>query len=174
MQQLVPVEAKGGGAKLATRRTAIVDESVRVEAVLGDATVSVGDLASLAVNDVVVLSGELSQPSHLITGDGRRVADFSLGRLGLETSGADHQIVGIPQVIMNRAVMQIVEEKRSMSSVVSRVDLPVLNSAAEKGRPLGERLDLVEHVQVKLTVTLGEAEINVGKLFSLARTTLSP
>ena len=55
-----------------------------------------------------------------------------------------------------------------MSSVVSRVDLPVLNSAAEKGRPLGERLDLVEHVQVKLTVTLGEAEINVGKLFSLA------
>jgi len=41
MQQLVPVEAKGGGAKLATRRTAIVDESVRVEAVLGDATVSV-------------------------------------------------------------------------------------------------------------------------------------
>lgn len=55
-----------------------------------------------------------------------------------------------------------------MSSVVSRVDLPVLNAAAEKGRPLGERLDLVEHVQVKLTVTLGEAEINVGKLFGLA------
>src|SRR4051812_24519952 len=55
-----------------------------------------------------------------------------------------------------------------MSSVVSRVDLPVLNATAEKGRPLGERLDLVEHVKVKLTVTLGEAEINVGKLFSLS------
>lgn len=55
-----------------------------------------------------------------------------------------------------------------MSSVVSRVDLPVLTQGSDKGRPLGERLDLVEHVQVKLTVTLGEAEINVGKLFSLA------
>lgn len=55
-----------------------------------------------------------------------------------------------------------------MSSVVSRVELPVLSCAAEKGRPLGERLDLVEHVEVKLLVTLGEAEINVGKLFSLA------
>ena len=55
-----------------------------------------------------------------------------------------------------------------MSSVVSRVELPVLTASAEKGRPLGERLDLVEHVQVKLLVTLGEAEINVGKLFGLA------
>lgn len=55
-----------------------------------------------------------------------------------------------------------------MSSVVSRVELPVLSTAMDKGRPLGERLELVEHVQVKLTVTLGEAEINVGKLFGLA------
>jgi len=55
-----------------------------------------------------------------------------------------------------------------MSSVVSRVDLPMVSQAADRGRPLGERLDLVEHVQVKLTVTLGEAEINVGKLFALS------
>lgn len=54
-----------------------------------------------------------------------------------------------------------------MSSVVSRVDLPMLGQTSDKGRALGERLDLVEHVQVKLTVTLGEAEIDIGKLFAL-------
>ena len=54
-----------------------------------------------------------------------------------------------------------------MSSVVSRVELPAL-VAGDKGRALGERLDLVEHVQVKLVVTLGEAEMSISKLFSLA------
>jgi flagellar motor switch protein FliN/FliY len=56
----------------------------------------------------------------------------------------------------------------SGSNVVNRVDLPILNQSGEKGRALGERLDLVEQVQVKLTVSLGEAEINIGKLFGLA------
>jgi len=55
-----------------------------------------------------------------------------------------------------------------MSSVVSRVELPTLAAAAEKGRSMGERLDLVEHVPVKLTVTLGDAELSVGSLFALA------
>jgi flagellar motor switch protein FliN len=55
------------------------------------------------------------------------------------------------------------------SNVVSRVELPVLSAVnAEKGLALGERLDLVEQVPVKLTVTLGEAEISIGKLFSLS------
>jgi flagellar motor switch protein FliN len=55
------------------------------------------------------------------------------------------------------------------SNVVSRVDLPALNSiSGEKGRPLGERMELVEQVPVKLSVTMGDAEINIGKLFTLA------
>jgi flagellar motor switch protein FliN/FliY len=55
------------------------------------------------------------------------------------------------------------------STVVSRVELPILTGVgAEKGRALGERLDLVEQVSVKLTVTLGEAEISIGKLFALS------
>lgn len=54
------------------------------------------------------------------------------------------------------------------SNVVSRVDLPVLAAGgADKGRALGERLDLVEQVQVKLTVTLGEAEMSIGTLFAM-------
>ena len=55
------------------------------------------------------------------------------------------------------------------SKVVNSIDLPMLhagggNSAAR----VGERLDLVEHVKVKVTVTLGETEMPISRLFSLA------
>jgi flagellar motor switch protein FliN/FliY len=57
----------------------------------------------------------------------------------------------------------------SSTKVVSAIDLPTLmNGAAERGAMLGERLDLVEHVKVKMSVTLGGAEMSLGKLFSLA------
>jgi flagellar motor switch protein FliN len=56
-----------------------------------------------------------------------------------------------------------------MSSVVNRIDLPPLSGHnAEKGTVLGERLDLVGHVKVKLSVALGGAEITIGRLFGLA------
>ena len=56
-----------------------------------------------------------------------------------------------------------------MSSTVSRLDLPALAPVSdEKTAPLGERLDLVAHVKVKLVVTLGGAEMSVGDLFSLS------
>jgi flagellar motor switch protein FliN/FliY len=56
------------------------------------------------------------------------------------------------------------------TKVVSAIDLPSLMSpgAAERGTLLGERLDLVEHVKVRMSVTLGGAEIPLGKLFALA------
>jgi flagellar motor switch protein FliN/FliY len=41
-------------------------------------------------------------------------------------------------------------------------------NSAPKGPQLGERPDLVEQVRVQLTVTLGEAEITLGRLFALA------
>jgi flagellar motor switch protein FliN/FliY len=54
-------------------------------------------------------------------------------------------------------------------TVVNRLDLPALNAASTtKGAVLGERLDLVEQVKVQLTVTLGEAEVTMGRLFSLS------
>jgi len=56
-----------------------------------------------------------------------------------------------------------------MSSTVSRLDLPALVPGSdEETAQLGERLDLVAHVKVKLVVTLGGAEMSVGELFSLA------
>lgn len=55
------------------------------------------------------------------------------------------------------------------SNVVNRVELPPLESSQlDRTAALGERLDLVGHVKIKLTVGLGGAEISIGKLFSLA------
>lgn len=55
------------------------------------------------------------------------------------------------------------------SNVVNRVELPPLSGAGDdRTAAVGERLDLVGHVKVKLTVGLGAAEITIGKLFSLA------
>jgi flagellar motor switch protein FliN/FliY len=36
------------------------------------------------------------------------------------------------------------------------------------GECLGERMDLVEHLKVQLTVTLGSAEMDVARLFAMA------
>jgi flagellar motor switch protein FliN/FliY len=56
------------------------------------------------------------------------------------------------------------------SNVVSRVDLqPIASAAPAPGAAtLGERLDLVGHVKVKVSVSLGGAEMTVAKLFSLS------
>jgi flagellar motor switch protein FliN/FliY len=53
--------------------------------------------------------------------------------------------------------------------IVSAIDLPSLvnSPTPDRSAALGERLDLVGHVKVKLTVTLGGAEIPLSKLFSL-------
>jgi flagellar motor switch protein FliN/FliY len=56
------------------------------------------------------------------------------------------------------------------SKVVSAIELPPLATIGTESKApvLGERLDLVEHVKIKMTVTLGSAEMPLGKLFSLA------
>lgn len=56
-------------------------------------------------------------------------------------------------------------------NLVNKIELPSFSSAdkaVEKGNPIGQRMDLVEHVKVTLTVALGAAEMPVGKLFALA------
>ena len=56
------------------------------------------------------------------------------------------------------------------SNVVNRIELPPLLEAqtSERSSVVGERLDLVGHVKVRLAVTLGTAELTIDKLFSLA------
>jgi flagellar motor switch protein FliN/FliY len=55
------------------------------------------------------------------------------------------------------------------SKVVNSIDLPILHPGANGGASrVGERLDLIEHVQVRVTVALGETEIPISRLFALA------
>lgn len=55
-----------------------------------------------------------------------------------------------------------------MSNVVSNIELEELTGSGDRTPALGERLDLIGHVKVKLTVALGAAELTVAKLFSLS------
>jgi flagellar motor switch protein FliN/FliY len=55
-----------------------------------------------------------------------------------------------------------------MSNVVSNIELAELAASGDRTPALGERLDLIGHVKVKLTVALGAAEITIAKLFSLS------
>lgn len=65
---------------LSTRRSAIAEETVRVEAVLGDAEITLRELVHLTEGDVIVLDQPLGQAGHLFTDEGRRVASIVLGR----------------------------------------------------------------------------------------------
>ena len=55
------------------------------------------------------------------------------------------------------------------STTVSKVELQELHSTddSEGGISLGERLDLVEHLSVRLQVTLGKIDMSIAKLFAL-------
>ena len=55
------------------------------------------------------------------------------------------------------------------SRVVNSIDLPMLHpgGASSAGR-VGDRLDLVEHVKVRVSVSLGETEIPISRLFALS------
>jgi flagellar motor switch protein FliN/FliY len=55
------------------------------------------------------------------------------------------------------------------SKVVNSIDLPILHAGSINAQTrVGERLDLVEHVKVRVTVSLGETEIPISRLFALA------
>ena len=57
------------------------------------------------------------------------------------------------------------------STVVSRIELPTVTDgerARTGANALGQRLDLVEHVTVKLDVLAGHATLPIDKLFALS------
>lgn len=54
------------------------------------------------------------------------------------------------------------------SKIVNSIDLPILHGGGANGQArVGERLDLIEHVKVRVTVSLGETEIPISRLFAL-------
>jgi flagellar motor switch protein FliN len=55
------------------------------------------------------------------------------------------------------------------SRVVNSIDLPMLHpGGTASGARVGDRLDLVEHVKVRVSVSLGETEIPISRLFALS------
>lgn len=54
-------------------------------------------------------------------------------------------------------------------TVVQELEVPELHPRAiDEGARLGERLDLIDDVSVRIEVVLGAAEIRIGELFSMA------
>jgi hypothetical protein len=80
---LVPNPSGVSTEALASRRGALgVDAAITLEAVLGDAEVTLVELTALALGDVVVLKQSLSASAQLRTTTGRHVVAAQLGRLG--------------------------------------------------------------------------------------------
>jgi flagellar motor switch/type III secretory pathway protein FliN len=64
---------------LSSRRSAIGIEPVAVQAWLGEAEVSLDELAKLQIGDVIVLEATVSSAGHLALPDGRELAQIRLG-----------------------------------------------------------------------------------------------
>jgi flagellar motor switch protein FliM len=84
VELLAPAQAARGrdSSPITRRRRAVADESVRVEAMLGEAEVSLRELMQLAVGDVIVLDQPLTAAGRLALPDGRTLAPAVLGRSG--------------------------------------------------------------------------------------------
>jgi hypothetical protein len=79
---LVPTGAAAGGARTEPRRRAIGGERIKIEAILGEAEMSLADFASLGEGDVVVLDAGLGGSCRLGVPGVAAVADAVLGRRG--------------------------------------------------------------------------------------------
>lgn len=76
---MLPSQAPKTAEPLVSRRSAIGIETVAVNAWLGEAEVSLGELANLQVGDVILLETNLSGAGHLALPDGRELAKIRLG-----------------------------------------------------------------------------------------------
>ena len=65
-------------------------------------------------------------------------------------------------------VVQSLELVPLAAGVTDRLAREAPAATSVPGECLGERLDLVEHLKVQLTVTLGSAEMDVGRLFAMS------
>ena len=79
LQTLLPPSAVKPTDPLISRRDAIGIEPVPVQAWLGQAEVSLGELASLQIGDVILLEASVSAAGHLALPDGRELAQIRLG-----------------------------------------------------------------------------------------------
>jgi hypothetical protein len=78
IEGLAPPQRSRSFAAVASRRSAVAREPVRVEAWLGEARLTLSELATLRPGDVLVLDN--SQAMQLTTHDRQRIATLQLGR----------------------------------------------------------------------------------------------
>ncbi len=79
LQALLPAQPVKPTEQLVSRKNAIGVETVPVQAWLGQAEVSLSELASLQVGDVILLDANVSGAGHLALPDGRELAQIRLG-----------------------------------------------------------------------------------------------
>jgi hypothetical protein len=83
VESLAPARGVGKGPAPRPRREAIGESALALRAIVGDASMSVSDLASLAIDDVLVLDHRLAEPVTLVArATGAPVAAGNLGRTG--------------------------------------------------------------------------------------------
>jgi len=79
---LVPVAVPVGNTRTEPRRRAIGNERIEIEAILGEAEMSLADFASLGEGDVIVLDARLGGNCRLGVSGVAMVADAVLGKRG--------------------------------------------------------------------------------------------
>ncbi len=83
VEALAPTRGVTGGHALRPRREAIGENLLSLRAIVGDTSLSVGDLAALALDDVLVLDQRLAEPIAIVSRTtGTAVAAGNLGRSG--------------------------------------------------------------------------------------------
>lgn len=82
LERLLPRPAPFKGEPLKRRRESISHATLRVEAVLGEAEVTLTDLAGLAAGDVIVLDRPLNESGYLVDLQGQKIAGVTFGRAG--------------------------------------------------------------------------------------------
>jgi hypothetical protein len=93
LEQLAPARTPVRGDLLA-RRDAVGENVVELRAVVGEASMSMTELAELAVDNVLVLDQRLTEPVTLVSpGTGAAVAAGNLGRSGARRA---IKVAGIP------------------------------------------------------------------------------
>ncbi len=78
---MLPASTTKSADPIASRRSAIGEEVVDVHAWLGEAEVTLSDLATLRVGDVIVLQASVNGAGYLALPDGRQLAPIRVGRV---------------------------------------------------------------------------------------------
>ena len=151
--------ARGPTPKIAGRRREAIGNTVALRAEVGETSLSINELADLALDDVLVLDQHLAEPVSLV----RRKSGTAVGR------GQSRPCGRAPRGQGRRTSTQTeLEEEAMTSKVVNSIDLPILHAGGSNAQSrVGERLDLIEHVKVRVRCRWVKPRSRSRRLFAL-------